>query len=328
MLPSLVSHTDAPSQTLLQRVDRLGRLLRPTPLVPVTAQGFNLFAKLEYVNPVGSIKDRSAYWILRGAIDRGDIHEGTTIIESSSGNFAVAVAAYARLLGLRFMPVIDPNILPIHEAFLRRVCETVVKVDTPDSGGGFLRTRLDKIQELRTSLDGAFWTNQYDNPDGMDAHYRLTAGEICADLPSLDFAFIGVSSGGTISGMSRRLKEYYPNVKVIAVDVVGSAAFGGEPRRRYIPGLGASIVPPLLAHAQIDDVVSVSEKETASACEALLWEHGLFVGGSSGSGYAAVQRYASRMRTTPTSTAFFVCADQGTAYLDTVFNAKWAARLE
>jgi 2,3-diaminopropionate biosynthesis protein SbnA len=328
MPPSLVSYASAPSQTLFQQVEQLGRLLRPTPLIPVSVPSLNVFAKLEYVNPIGSIKDRSAYWILRRAVERGEIHEGTTIIESSSGNFATAVAAYAQLLGLRFIPVIDPNILPMHEAFLRRVCETVVKVETPDSSGGFLRTRLDKIQELRTNLAGAFWTNQYDNPDGMDAHYRLTAGEICADLPSLDFAFIGVSSGGTISGMSRRLKEHYPNVKVIAVDVVGSAAFGGEPRRRHIPGLGASIVPPLLAHAQIDDVVSVSEQETARACQALLWEHGLFVGGSSGSGYAAVQRYASRMRTTPTSTAFFVCADQGTAYLDTVFNAEWAARLE
>jgi cysteine synthase A len=326
MPSSLVSHASS-SQTLLQRVERLGRLLRPTPLVPVVVPGVNLFAKLEYVNPIGSIKDRSAYWILRRAVERGEIHEDTTIIESSSGNFATAVAAYARLLGLRFIPVIDPNILPMHETFLRRVCDTVVRVETPDSSGGFLRTRLDKIEELRTSLSGAFWTNQYNNPDGMDAHYRLTAGEICADLPSLDFAFIGVSSGGTLSGVSRRLKEHYPNVNVVAVDVVGSVAFGGEARRRHIPGLGASIVPPFLAHAKIDDVVMVSEQETARACQALLWEHGLFVGGSSGSAYAAVQRYAGRMRATPTATALFLCADQGTAYLSTVFNAEWAARL-
>ncbi|MEP7308794.1 MAG: 2,3-diaminopropionate biosynthesis protein SbnA [Acidobacteriota bacterium] len=321
-----MSTTCSSSQELLRRIDKLGRLMRPTPLVAVASPGVRLFAKLEYMNPVGSVKDRTAYWILRRAAERGDIDERTTVIESSSGNFALALATYARLLDLRFIPVIDPNILPTYESFLRRNCQTVVKVEEADDSGGFLKTRLHTVQKLCASIDGAYWTNQYANLDGMDAHYRLTAEEICRDLPTLDFAFIGVSSGGTIAGMSRRLKERYPNVKVIAVDAAGSIIFGGPARKRHIPGLGAGIVPPLLSRALIDDVVIVSETTTARACHELLWEHGLFVGGSSGTSYAAAQHYAPRMR--PDATAVFLCTDRGVAYMDTVFNAEWVRRLE
>lgn len=318
----------SPSRALLGRIEQLGRLLRPTPLVEVAVPGVRLLAKLEYLNPVGSIKDRTAYWILRRAAERGEIDEHTTLIESSSGNFATALASYAALLGLRFIPVIDPNILPTYEAMLRRVCATVVKVEEPDEHGGYLQARVRTVQELCAVTDRAFWTNQYQNVDGMDAHYRLTGEEVCRELPALDFAFIGVSTGGTIAGLSRRLKERYPAIKVIAVDAAGSVIFGGPPRRRHIPGIGAGIVPPLLRHARIDDVVIVSERETAAACQQLLWEHGLFVGGSSGTAFAAVQRYAATLRDTPGATALFLCCDRGTAYLDTVFNAEWVGRLE
>src|SRR5712671_4067295 len=244
-----------PASRLATRLERLRDTLRPTPNVQLAMKGMDLFAKLEYVNPVGSIKDRAAYWILTQAAERGEIGEETTIIESSSGNFASALAAFTRLVGLRFIPVIDPTISGTYESFLRRICPTVVKVKERDDTGGFLKTRLAKVKELCATVPNAYWTNQYGNLDAMEAHYELTAGEICADFDSLDYAFIGVSTAGTISGVSRRLKERYPNVRVIAVDAEGSAIFGGAPRKRHIPGIGSSIVPQLLSHAQIDDVV-------------------------------------------------------------------------
>src|SRR2546428_2389649 len=129
----------------------------------------------------------------------------------------------------------------------------------------------------------------------MEAHYELTATEICADFDSLDYVFIGVGTAATIAGVSRRLKEHYPNIRVIAVDAEGSAIFGGAPRKRYIPGIGSSIVPQLLSHAKIDDVVLISERETVQACRELLTTHGLFVGGSSGTAFAAVKTHAARM---------------------------------
>ena len=289
--------------------------------------GMNLFAKLEYVNPVGSIKDRAAYWILKRAAGRGEIGEATTVIESSSGNFATALAAYTHLLGLRFIPVIDPNISGTYESFLRRVCPTVVKVTERDDTGGFLKTRLQMVKHLCATTPNVYWTNQYGNLDAVEAHYELTAAEICDDFDSLDLVFIGVSTAGTVAGVSRRLKERYPKIRVVAVDTEGSVIFGGAPRKRHIPGIGSSIVPQLLSHAKIDDVVLISESETVEACRELLTTHGLFVGGSSGSAFAAIKRHASRMAGSNRPTVLFLCADRGTPYLDTVFDPAWATRL-
>ena len=317
-----------PTSRLVTRLKLLRNTLRPTPHVQLAIQGMDLFAKLEYVNPVGSIKDRAAYWILKRAAERGEICEQTTVIESSSGNFATALAAFTQLVGLRFIPVIDPNISSTYESFLRRLCPTVAKVEERDDTGGFLKTRLQKVKELCATIPNAYWPNQYGNLDAMEAHYELTAGEICADFDSLDYVFIGVSTAGTIAGVSRRLKAHYPNIRVIAVDTEGSAIFGGAPRKRHIPGIGSSIVPQLLSHAKIDDVVLVSERETVQACRELLTSHGLFVGGSSGSAFAAVKRFAPRMPARRHPSVLFLCADRGTPYLDTVFDPTWASRLE
>src|SRR5215831_12996883 len=183
---------------LVIRLEQLRKTLRPTPHVPLALEGMNLFAKLEYVNPIGSIKDRPAYWILKRAAERGEICDKTTVIESSSGNFAVALAAFTRLLGLRFIPEIDPNISPTYESFLRRLCPTVVKVEERDDTGGFLKARLQMVKHLCATIADAYWTNQYTNPDAVEAHYHLTVGEICAAFDRLDYVFIGVSSAGTI----------------------------------------------------------------------------------------------------------------------------------
>src|SRR5438128_6917706 len=316
-----------PAPGLVTRLEQLRKTLRPTPHVPLAVEGMSLFAKLEYVNPVGSIKDRPAYWILKQAAERGEICDETTVIESSSGNFAVALAVFTRLLGLRFIPVIDPNISHSYESFLRRLCPTVVKVEARDDTGGFLKTRLQAVKHLCATIPNAYWTNQYTNPDAMEAHYELTASEICTDFDSLDYVFISVSTAGTIAGMSRRLKERYPKVRIIAVDAEGSVIFGGKPRKRHIPGIGSSIVPPLLSHAMIDDVVLIPEYETVEACRELLTTHGLFVGASSGSAFAAIKRYAEKMTGSKPPTVLFLCADRGTAYLDTVFDASWVTRL-
>src|SRR5262245_108614 len=125
---SVVGSPAESASRLATRLELLRNALRPTPNVLLNMERMNLFAKLEYVNPVGSIKDRAAYWILKRAAERGEIGDETTVIESSSGNFASALAAFTRLLGLKFIPVIDPNISSTYESFLRRMCSTVVKV--------------------------------------------------------------------------------------------------------------------------------------------------------------------------------------------------------
>jgi cysteine synthase A len=312
---------------LQSRIVTLGGALRKTPTVPLSMSGINLFAKLEFCNPVGSIKDRPAYWMLRAAIERGELHERSTVVESSSGNLALALAVFCRHLGLRFIPVIDPNISRLSETALRGATADVVKVDQRDDTGNFLKTRLAKVRELCASIPQTFWTNQYGNPDGMRAHYLMTGGEIRDDFSRLDYVFLGVSSAGTISGVSHRLKEEFPGVTIIAVDVEGSVIFGGPPKKRFIPGIGASVAPPLLAHAAIDDLVMVSETETVEGCHELFRQHGIFAGGSTGSVYAAIKKRARALRAKAQPNVLFLCYDRGTAYLDTVYDPAWVSWL-
>ena len=179
--PPAIRRTPQPASRLLARLEQLRRTLRPTPHVPLAVEGMSLFAKLEYTNPVGSIKDRSAYWILKRAAERGEICDDTTIVESSSGNFASALAAFTRLIGIKFIPVIDPNVSPTYESFLRRLCPRVVKVQERDDTGGFLKTRLQMVRHLCATVPNAYWTNQYGNLDALEAHYQLTAGEVCEE---------------------------------------------------------------------------------------------------------------------------------------------------
>src|SRR5205814_10607899 len=130
----------------------------------------------------------------------------------------------------------------------------------------------------------------------------------------------------SLAGGARRLKEQYPKIRVVAVDIQGSVIFGGAPRNRHIPGIGSSIFPPLLSHAKIDGVVLIPERETVQACRELLTTHGLFVGGSSGTAFAAVKRYAARIVGAKRPTVLFLCADRGTPYLDTVVDPRWPLR--
>lgn len=311
---------------LAHRLDRVERSFSPTPLVPVNDNNVDLHAKLEFCNPTGSSKDRAAFWILKRAVERGEITPSTTVVESSSGNFAISMSSFCRALGISFVPVIDPNCNVATERYLRASCDRVEKVTERDSSGGFLLSRLARVQELQAALPGSYWPNQYANADAAEAHFLLTGGEIAGTLDSLDYVFVGVSTGGTVAGLSQRLKKEFPQVKVIAVDTEGSVIFGRKPRARKLPGLGSSIVPPLVASAEIDDVVIVSEHEAVRGCRALLHRSGLFVGGSTGSTYAAIQRYfAGRGNSAARPSALFLCADRGTAYTETVYNNTWVA---
>src|SRR5438552_7447252 len=195
-----VRRTPHRAPSLVERLAQLGKILRPTPHVPLAVEGLQLFAKLEYVNPVGSIKDRPAFWILKRAAERGEICAETTVIESSSGNFASALAAFTRLVGLRFIPVIDPNISATYESFLRRTCDRVVKVEERDDTGGFLKTRLQMVQQLCASTPHAYWPNQYANPDAVDAHYHLTAGGTPAPGAPLPYHLIRRTRRGRSRG--------------------------------------------------------------------------------------------------------------------------------
>ncbi len=284
----------------------------------------NLFAKLEYNNFSGSIKDRAAINILTKAIEDGRVNSDTTIVESSSGNFALALASFSKVLGLKFIPVIDPNINHAYETQLNLLCSDVVKVQERDNTDGYLLTRIEAVKDICKTRPNSFWTNQYENPDNYLGYYNTLGVEISEKFDRLDYVFIAVSSGGTISGVAKRLKERFPNIKIIAVDIEGSVIFQNIPKRRYVSGLGSSKVPSILQVSLIDDVVIVSHKDLVKGCYELMNEQMVLAGGSSGAAYAAIKEYFRIHTITGKPNVVFLCADRAEPYLNTIYNADWA----
>ena len=296
-----------------------------TPLVKVQSKlhdKIELYVKVEGANPTGSIKDRAASKVLKYLLDHKQIDRDTTIIESSSGYFGVALANYCHLYGLRFICVVDPKILKINEYLIRAVGGEIVKVDKPDSSGGYLLSRIAKVKELLLEYNNSFWINQYENKINAMAYGEGVGEEICQDV-CVDYIFVGVSSGGTITGVSQCVKRHYPNAKVIAVDVKGSVVFGQEPLKRMIPGIGSSIVPQVMQDAIIDEIVIVDECESISMCRELLDEQNLFVGGSAGSVYAAVCKYFKNAECDHKPKVVAIFADRGERYFETIYNDEW-----
>lgn len=304
-------------------LDKVGN----TPLIALKQEKdyLNVFAKLEFYNPTGSVKDRAAIYIINKLLNKGIINSNTTIIESSSGNFGVALSAYTKQKKLRFICVIDKNTLPVNEMLIRLQGAEVICINEPDEYGGFLLNRLKKVNEILQSMDNIYWVNQYNNPLNAQAYYNSLGNEICLEAPrqQLDYVFMGVSSGGTIAGVSQKVKEKYPKAQIIAVDVEGSVIFGGKARKRFIPGIGSSIKPPILNMAFIDDIIMVNEEETIDSCMELLEKHNLYVGGSSGSVYAAIKKYFKLLNISQPINVMCVFADKGERYITTIYNSEW-----
>ncbi|MFC0215903.1 2,3-diaminopropionate biosynthesis protein SbnA [Paenibacillus chartarius] len=297
-----------------------------TPVVklePTDLDHIRLYAKMESYNPTGSVKDRAASYMLRTLLESGEINQETVIIESSSGNFGVALSSYCKHLGLPFYCVVDPNISPENEMIIERLSAKMIKVTIPDASGGYLLTRIEKVKELKQSIVNSYWINQYGNPLNAAAYYHTLAAELCSHFDRIDYLFMGVSSGGTISGTSRRVKEQFPNCKVIAVDMVGSVIFGGKPQKRHIPGIGSSMTPDILKTAKIDEVILVDEASTILSCHELLQNELIYAGGSSGSVYSAVKQYFSGRRVTGEPNVVMVFPDRGERYYSTIYNPDW-----
>jgi N-(2-amino-2-carboxyethyl)-L-glutamate synthase len=298
-----------------------------TPLVALGRQfpppGPTVVAKLELLNPSGSMKDRSAGYIIERGLADGTITPASHLIESSSGNFGIALATAARVHDLEFTCVVDPKTTPANLRILQSLGARVEVITEGDEHGCYLDARLRRVVELCRAEPNAVWINQYANERNWQAHYHSTAAEILADLDRpLDCLVVPVSTTGTILGLARRLRGSFPRLHVVAVDAVGSVIFGGPPGPRYVPGLGAGRVPELLAPAEIDEIVSVTDAEAVAGCRALAANEGILAGGSSGAAVAAIERLRPGM---PDDwQVLTVLADRGDRYLDQIYDDGWA----
>ncbi|MHA6482264.1 2,3-diaminopropionate biosynthesis protein SbnA [Paenibacillus sp. strain BS8-2] len=298
-----------------------------TPLVRLSRlfpeqRGIQVFAKLELMNPTGSAKDRPALRILERALEDGRIGAGSVVIESSSGNMAISMAAICQLLGMRFICVIDPRTAKQNIGIMKAYGAQVSYVADPDPATGeYLPARLSRVQELLSMTPNSFWPNQYGNPDNYAAHRDGTMSEIASELGHIDYVFGGVSTCGTMRGCYDYIRSNGLTTRIVAVDAAGSVILGGDKGPRIFPGLGAGIIPPFARDRFMDHSMYVTDRQMAIACRELAATEALLAGPSSG---AVIHALQSMFETIPDhSVCVVILHDRGERYLDTVFNDEW-----
>lgn len=287
----------------------MDQLIGSTPLLRL---GENLYAKAEFLNLTGSVKDRAAKYILEDAEARGVLRSGGTIIEPTSGNTGIALAALAAPRGYRCIIVMPDSMSAERIALMRAYGAEVVLTPGCDGMAG----SITKAQELAAAIAGSFIPNQFENPANALAHYRTTGPEIWTQCrENVDIFVAGVGTGGTLTGTGRYLKEQNPAVQVVAMEPAKSPLLSqGYAGSHGLQGIGANFIPAVLDRAIVDAVVTVSDEDAFAAMRQLAQTYGILVGISAGANYFAAAALAAKY---PDKTVVTLLPDTGTRYLST-----------
>ncbi|HEY0174540.1 MAG TPA: 2,3-diaminopropionate biosynthesis protein SbnA [Pyrinomonadaceae bacterium] len=300
-----------------------------TPLVRLNhvSRGCDLavYAKLEALNPGGSIKDRAAFILMKNAIAAGRVRSDTVVVESSSGNMGIGLAQVCAYYGLRFICVVDPKTTAQNIRLLEIYGAEVDMVVEPDAvTGEFLQARLDRVSQLIAGTEHGFWPDQYSNLDNALAHYQ-TMREIAEALgDEVDYLFCAASTCGTLRGCHSYIRRHGLRTKIIAVDAVGSVIFGGERAKRLVPGHGAALRPLLYQEGLADRCIHITDLECVVGCRRLVQTEAILAGGSSGAVMSALERVKGEIA--PGSTCALILPDRGERYLDTIYSDDWVGK--
>ena len=292
-----------------------------TPMIEVETLTCCFMAKMESLNPFGSMKDRAAIYVIEKLLKCGEIDKNTTIIESSSGNFAIALSATCKALGMKAVCVVDPYLTTMNRQILEQYGAELIWANISDANNSYQADRIRIVKNYLTKHKNSYWTNQYDNILIQQAYFSL-AEEISTQCPNVEYIYIPVSTCATLAGISIWFKQKRPQVKIIAVDVKGAQIFGQSIGHCHFPGMGSRVKPGNLKNAKIDDVVIVSDYECLTKCHALL-EQGVFVGASSGGITAAIEKTKRDSITRESIVGIF--PDRGDRYLDNIYDKDWCS---
>lgn len=270
----------------------------------------NIFAKLEYFNPLHSVKDRAALFMIEGAEKRGDLKPGGTIVEPTSGNTGIGLTYIGRQKGYRVILTMPENMSEERKKLLRLLgAELVLTPAAEGMNGAVLRAK-----QLVAELPGAYIPMQFDNPDNVRAHVETTAREIVADLDRpVDYLVVTVGSGGTLTGLSRALKTVYPGLMTVAVEPAESPLLSqGKAGPHGIQGIGANFIPANVDRNLIDRIVTVTTREAFETAKFAAKTYGTLIGISAGAALAASLKIASEH---PDKTVVTLFPDTGERYL-------------
>lgn len=289
----------------------------------------NIYAKLEFTNPGGSVKDRIALAIIEEAEKKGFLKPGGTIVEATSGNTGVGLAMVAAIKGYKSIFVMPAKISEEKRAVLRAYGAEVVITPTglePDDPN----SHYSVAKKYAAEIEGAYLTNQYHNPINPLAHYQVTGPEIWQQMQGHIDAFVaGAGTGGTISGVGRYLKEKNPQVKIVLADPFGSILTDlvkegkviSAPHSYDVEGVGEDMLPDNVHLKLIDEAIQVNDKEAFQMVHRLVKEEGLMVGPSSALALVAALRFVPQMQ--KGQNLLVVFPDHGRAYLSKAFNHDW-----
>lgn len=265
-----------------------------TPLVRLARLGQHvdaeIFVKIESRNPGGSIKDRAALRMIEGAVERGVLQPGGTIVEPTSGNTGIGLAVAATCMGFKVILTMPESMSDERKALLRGFGAQLILTLAEKGMGG----AVEEAQRL-AAVEGYVLLDQFSNPDNAEAHYRSTGPEILADMPAVDAFVAGVGTGGTITGTGRYLREHRPHVGLYAVEPAESAVLSGKDAGPHlIQGIGAGFVPTLLDRSLLTEIMPIPGEEAIETARRLMTEEGISCGISSGANVAAALSLASR----------------------------------
>ncbi len=273
-----------------------------------------LLAKVESVNPGGSVKDRTALYLLKGALERNEIREGATIIEPTSGNTGIGLAMLSACFGFRSVIVMPDTASEERVKTVRGFGSEVVLVP------GYLGMKgcIEKAEELHSLYENSFIPAQFDNPDNPKAHYETTGPEIFSDTDgNVDYFVSAFGTGGTVTGVGRYLKEQNEDIRVIGVEPSSSPLIsGGYSGPHKIQGIGANMIPSVLDLSVLDEVLTVSDDESIRYGRMLCQNEGILAGISSGAALKAAVDVALRPETAG-KTIVVILPDTGDRYLST-----------
>lgn len=284
----------------------------------------NIFAKLEFFNPGKSVKDRIALNIINEAEKTGQINEDTIIMESSSGNTGIGLSIVSRVRGYKNVIVIDQNCPNEKVKLLKALGATILIITTEKRDSEDLtERRIEFVNKAKEMIENLFIPNQYENSNAPLAHYMYTGQEIIDFMEETGIRFkaifISVGTGGTISGISRRIKEYDSSIKIIGVEPLGSTLFGGEKGPYLQQGPGNYFKPVNLVYDNIDMGIKVSDQDAFNMCRRLALKEGILAGGSSG----GVLHMAVEMSDKFDGNILCVLPDGGEKYLDSIYSDEW-----
>ncbi len=289
-----------PKKTLeevhLRVADDITQLVGETPILQlkrlVPAGAAEVFAKLEYLNPGGSVKDRAAIGIIRRAEDQGKLKSGGTIVEATAGNTGIGLALIGINRGYRVALFIPENFSEEKVMIMRALGAEVARTREADGMQGAIR----RANELVARTPNAFMAGQFENPANPDYHYETTAREIFEQMEGrIDAVVIGAGTAGTFTGVARFVKENLPRAVTVAVETQGSVLGGGKPGKHKVEGIGASFVPKNFDRSVCDEIIMVTDKDAFDMVKTLAAREGVLSGSSGGANVFAALQVARRL---------------------------------